>query len=118
MFAYQPEMTDAAIRRFIKNVSLEYINDMMLLRVGDRKGGGSKASSWRLRELQQRIGENLYEPLSIKDLKIDGTDVMNALNIPPGKKVGEILNALFDEVMEDTSKNTKEFLLKRAKEIA
>jgi len=117
MFNYDPKMTDAAIRRFIKRVGKESINDMMLLRVGDRKGGGSKATSWRLREFQQRIGEQLYEPLSVSDLKIDGKDVMKELKLKPGPKVGEILNTLFEEVMEDTSKNEKEYLLKRVKEL-
>lgn len=115
MFAYDTKMTDAAIRRFIRRVGTENINDMMLLRVGDRKGGGSKATSWRLRELQQRIGEQLYEPMTIKDLKVDGHDVMKTLNIKPGPEVGVILNKLFEEVMEDTKKNKKEYLLKRIK---
>lgn len=113
MFMYAPEMTDGAIRRFIRNVGLENINDMMLLRVGDRKGGGSKATSWRLNELQQRIGEQLYEPMSLKDLKVTGADVMETLDIPPSKKVGEILNQLFEEVIDDSSKNDREYLLKR-----
>ncbi len=117
MFVYSPEMTNGAIRRFIKNVGLDNINDMMLLRVGDRKGGGSKATSWRLNELQQRIGEQLYEPMSLKDLKITGNDIMTELNIPPGKQVGQILNSLFEEVLDDSSKNDKEYLLKRAKEL-
>jgi hypothetical protein len=90
---------------------------MMLLRVGDRKGGGSKATSWRLTELQKRIGEQLYEPMSLKDLAIKGTDIMETLNIPPSRKVGDILNALFEEVIEDSSKNNKEYLLKRAAEL-
>jgi hypothetical protein len=115
MFSYDSKMTDAAIRRFIRRVGVENINDMMLLRVGDRKGGGSKATSWRLRELQERIGEQLYEPLGIKDLKINGTDLMKKLGLKPGPKIGQILNTLFEEVMEDTSKNTKDYLLKRAK---
>jgi hypothetical protein len=117
MFAYNPEMTDAAIRRFIKRVGLENINDMLLLRVGDRKGGGSQATSWRLRELQERIGQQLYEPMSLKDLKVNGQDVMDTLNIKPGKTIGVILNQLFDEVMEDTSKNDREYLLKRIQEL-
>lgn len=117
MFVYSPEMTDGAIRRFIRNVGLKNINDMMLLRVGDRKGGGSKATSWRLNELQQRIGEQLYEPMSLKDLKVTGADVMETLNIPPSKKVGEILNQLFEEVIDDSSKNDREYLLKRIVEL-
>lgn len=117
MFTYSPEMTDAAVRRFIKRVGRENINDMIMLRIGDRKGGGSNATSWRLRELQQRIGENLYEPMSLKDLAINGTDLMEALQLQPGKKVGEILSVLFEEVIEEPERNNTVYLLDRAKEL-
>jgi hypothetical protein len=117
MFVYSPEMTDGSIRRFIRNVGLTNINDMMLLRVGDRKGGGSKATSWRLNELQQRIGELLYEPLSLKDLKISGADVMETLHVPPGRIVGDILNTLFEEVLDEADKNDRDLLLERVKEL-
>jgi len=118
MFAYTENMTDAAIRRFIRNVGRENISDMMALRIGDRVGGGSKATSWRLTELQKRIGQQLYEPLSLKDMAIDGNDVMRVLNIAPSKRVGEILNTLFEEIIDDPSKNNKEDLEKRIAEIA
>lgn len=117
MFAYDSKMTDAAIRRFIRRVGKENIHDMMALRIGDRVGGGSKATSWRLTELQKRIGEQFYEPLSLKDLAITGNEVMKILNLPPSKKVGEILNTLFEEILDDSSKNTKELLEKRVKEL-
>ena len=115
MFAYEPHMTDASIRRFIKRVSVANINDMMMLRVGDRVGGGSKSTSWRLRELQTRIGQQLYEPMTVKDLKVDGHDVMKVLKVKPGPIIGKILDQLFEEVMEDTSLNEREYLLKRIK---
>lgn len=118
MFVYDSKMTDASIRRFIRRVGKENIHDMMALRVGDRVGGGSKATSWRLTELQKRIGEQLYEPLSLKDMKIDGSDVMRILKAKPSKKIGEILNALFEEILEDSAKNTKEYLEGRVKELA
>lgn len=117
MFAYESKMTDASIRRFIKRVGLENINDMMLLRVGDRKGGGSKATSWRLQELQRRIGEQLFQPMTLRDLAVDGADVMRELSIEPCRKIGEIMNKLFDEVMEDTSRNNREYLLSRIREL-
>ena len=117
MFTYDSKMTDAAIRRFIRRVGKENINDMMALRVGDRVGGGSKATSWRLTELQKRIGEQFYEPLSLKDLAIDGSDVMRILGINPSKKVGEILNILFEEILDEPKKNTKEELEKRVREL-
>ncbi len=117
MFVYESKMTDASIRRFIRRVGKENIHDMMALRIGDRVGGGSKATSWRLTELQKRIGEQLYEPLSLKDMNINGAEVMKILDIKPSKKVGEILNALFEEILDDSSKNTKEYLEKRVKEL-
>ena len=117
MFAYDPKMTDKAIRRFIRRISKENINNMIMLRIGDRVGGGSKATSWRLREFQERIGQVLYTPMQITDLKINGRDVMAALNIQSGPKVGKILKKLFGEVMDDAAKNDREYLLKRIKEI-
>jgi len=117
MFNYNPQVTDKSIRKFIKNVGKENINDMMMLRIGDRKGGGSKATSWRLRELQERIGRLMYTPLQIKDLKVSGNDVMRVLKIKPGPKVGQVLQKLFDEVMEDDSNNEREYLLKRIKSL-
>ena len=118
MFAYDPKMTDAAIRRFIRKVGQENINDMLMLRVGDRLGGGSRATSWRLRELQERIGKVLYTPMQISDLKINGHDVMKILKLKSGPKIGKILKKLFEEVLEDSSKNEREYLLKKVKEIA
>ncbi len=115
MFAYDSKMTDKAIRRFIQRIGKENINKMMMLRIGDRKGGGSKATSWRLRELQKRVGQLMYQPLQIKDLKVNGHDVMKILKIKSGPKVGKILAKLFDQVMEDPEKNKREYLLKQVK---
>ncbi len=118
MFAYQPEMTDAAIRRIIRKVGKENIADMVLLRIADRKGSGSKTTSWRFMELQKRIGEQLFEPMEINDMVIDGRDVMEVLKVSPGPIIGKVLKELFDEVLEDTSKNNREYLLSRIKELA
>lgn len=118
MFVYESKMTDASIRRFIRRVGKENIHDMLALRIGDRVGGGSKATSWRLTELQKRIGEQMYEPLSLKDMNIDGAKIMEILSISPSRKVGEILNALFEEILDDSSKNNIEYLENRVKELA
>lgn len=115
MFVYNPEMTDKAIRKFVRRVGKENIARMMALRIGDRKGGGSKATSWRLTELQKRIGAVLYDPLEVKDLKIGGEEVMEILEIKSGPKVGEMLQKLFEEVLEDPKRNTKEYLMKKVK---
>ena len=113
MFAYQPEMTDAAIRRLIRKVGKENISDMVMLRIADRKGSGAKTTSWRFMELQKRIGEQLFEPMEINDMVVNGLDVMEVLKVTPGPIIGKILKELFDEVLEDTGKNNREYLLKR-----
>lgn len=119
LFTVDEKQTDAAIRRFIKKVGLENIEDMMALRIGDRLGGGTqRAVSWRMEKFEERIHQVLQKPFTVTDLQISGQDVMETLQIKPGPKVGEILNKLFQEVLEDDSKNTREYLLKRLKELS
>lgn len=112
MFSTGENQTDAAIRRFLKNIGLENLDDIMALRIGDRLGGDTrKPVSWRMEEFQKRIKQVLTKPFSITDLKVNGKDVMEVLNIPPGPKVGEVLNKLFEEVLKDSEKNNREDLL-------
>ncbi|OGD81433.1 hypothetical protein A2572_01700 [Candidatus Collierbacteria bacterium RIFOXYD1_FULL_40_9] len=113
MFNYQPSMTDSSIRRLIRNVGKENISDLVLLRISDRKGSGSTTTSWRFLELQKRIGEQLFEPMEINDMVVNGKDVMEILKVAPGPIIGKVLKELFEEVLEDTSKNQREYLLKQ-----
>lgn len=119
MFTVDEKITDAAVRRFIRRVGVENVKDMMDLRIGDRLGGGTQtAESWRLKLFKKRVEEQLSPaPFSINDLALDGNDVMKILGIEPGRKVGEILQRLFEEVDEDLSKNTKEYLTRRVKKL-
>lgn len=118
MFTVDEKITDSAVRRFIRRVGVENVKDMMDLRIGDRLGGGTQvAESWRLKKFKERITSELNPTFSINDLAIDGNDIMKELGIKPGPEIGRILQALFEEVDEDLSKNTKEYLIKRIKEL-
>jgi len=112
-FTVDERQTDSAIRRFLRNVGLENVEDILSLRVADRLGGGARETSWRLEEFKKRLIEVQKEPFSIKDLKINGNDVMRELKLKPGPKVGEILEKLFEEVVEKKIENEKKVLLKR-----
>jgi len=116
-FTVDEHQTDSAIRRFITNVGKQNLQDMLDLRVGDRLGGGARETSWRLEEFKKRLVEVQKQPFSINDLKINGNDVMKTLGIKPGPKVGEILNKLFEEVVEDKKRNTRKYLMERIKEL-
>ena len=114
MFTVDEHITDSAIRRFIRRVGLENVKDMIDLRIGDRLGGGTQtAESWRLKKFKERLEEQLHPPFSINDMAIDGNDIMEILNLSPGRKIGEILQALFKEVDEDLSKNNRDYLISR-----
>lgn len=58
---------------------------------------------------------NNKEPLIIKDLDITGKDLINTLEIKPGKLIGETLNYLLEKVLENPHLNLKESLLNLAK---
>lgn len=111
MFSVDTIQTDAAVRRFIVKVGVDNIGDMVDLRIGDRLGSGTKdPEGWRLKEFKKRIEILLMPTFTVKDLAIDGRDVMRVLNIPPGPQIGQVLNALFEEVLDDPNKNTREYL--------
>jgi putative nucleotidyltransferase with HDIG domain len=115
-FTVDERQTDSAVRRFIRNIGLENVEDMLTLRVADRLGGGATETSWRLEEFKKRLIEVQKEPFAVTDLKIDGNDIMKALKLKPGPKVGEVLNMLFEEVVEKKIPNEKDALLERIEE--
>jgi len=115
-FSVNENQTDKALRRFIKNIGVENIEDMMDLRIGDRLGGGlQQPESWRLKLFRKRLKDVMKKPFTVADLKVNGYDVMKILNIKPGPKVGEVLETLFEEVTDDPKKNKREYLLERIK---
>jgi tRNA nucleotidyltransferase/poly(A) polymerase len=114
MFSVSEFLTDAAVRRFIRRVGQDNIADMMDVRIADRLGSGcTQKEVWRLRDFKTRVIEVQKHIPSVNDLKVNGNDVMKILGIPPGPRVGKILNELFEEIMEDPKKNEKKYLLER-----
>ncbi len=116
-FTVNENQTDSAIRRLIRNVGKENLTDILELRRADRLGGGARETSWRLEKFKAKLIEVQKQPFTVADLKVNGHDVMRILNIGPGPLVGKVLNILFAEVEKDKTKNKKEYLLKRIKQI-
>mgnify|MGYP001583562655 CR=1 FL=1 len=108
-------VTLSAVRRLVRNVGPENVWDLMNVRFCDRIGmGRPKESPYRLRKYEAMIDEAMRAPLSVTALKIDGNRLMELLKIQPGPKVGQILNILFEEVLDEPEKNTAEYLENRA----
>lgn len=114
-FTVSETQSDKAILRFIRNVGKENLQDIIDLRLADRIGSGAKPSSWRTELFLTRLKKVQEKPFLIKDLKINGIEVMRTLKIKPGPKVGEILTKIFELVNDGKLENTKKDLLKYLK---
>ena len=119
MFHYTNQWTDGAVRRFIRKVGLENLEDVFKLRKADRIGNGlKKGESKSVMNLKERIRKVLEEAsaITVKDLAVNGHDIMQEFNMKPGPRVGKILNNLLEIILDDPSKNKRETLLSIASE--
>ena len=112
------EVTEAGIRRFVRRVGEENVEDLLKVREADRIGSGvPKAFPYKLRHLKFMIEKVRRDPTSPKMLAVGGGEVMKILNIPPGPRIGWILGILLEEVLDDSKKNGSKYLIERIKEL-
>lgn len=110
-FVVSEDLSDNAIRRFIRNIGKDNLEHMFALRRADRLGGAAKETSWRTELFKKRVAQLLIEPFTVRDLKVDGNDVMKELDIKPSRQVGDILNDLFVKVENKEVPNEREKLI-------
>jgi putative nucleotidyltransferase with HDIG domain len=115
-FSDTEQITLSAVRRMIQNVSRENIWELMKIRECDRVGMNKVEAPYRLRKYFAMIEECLRDPISVSQLKVDGNYLMNTLHVKPGPRMGWMLHALLEEVLEDPSKNEVEYLAQRVKQ--
>ncbi len=105
------EVTEASVRRLVKNVGIENINELIQLRMCDRIGSGCpKALPYKLRHLQYLIDKNSCDAISVKMLKIKGENIMDILKIKGTPVIGDILDILLSDVLNDPGHNNIEYL--------
>ncbi len=108
MIGYHPDWTDAAIRRLIRRVGVEQIEDLLIFRRSDILAHGFSDNHLDLLDqLEERIRSQLRASLAIRkrDLAIDGHTVMAVLGLSPGPEVGRILSELNEKVLDDPGLN-------------
>ena len=112
------EVTESSVRRLVRKVGPENMNELIQIRTCDRIGSGvPKAEPYKLRHLKYIIDKVSRDPISPKMLLAKGEDVMRILNISPGPKIGMVLEILLDEVLDDPARNTKQNLELRIKNL-
>ncbi|MDE2173402.1 MAG: HD domain-containing protein [Patescibacteria group bacterium] len=119
MFFSDPDqITLSAVRRMITNVGEENIFDLLNLRICDRIGTGRpKEQPFRFRKYKAMVEQALRDPISVTMLNTDGSRIMEKFHMKPGPKVGYVLNALLEEVLDDSNLNTEEYLDKKTQEL-
>jgi tRNA nucleotidyltransferase (CCA-adding enzyme) len=122
LICYSSEWTDAAVRRFIKRVGADRVEPLLRLGKADALGKGRHVDEElaALKELRTRIEQSIEEgdALSTQDLAVGGQDVIEHLEGGAGPRVGEILRALLDRVIEDPSLNTRDKLMPLVEKLA
>ena len=119
MFHYTGEWTDRAVRRFVKKVPPRMLEDMITLRLADRKGSGKKTALPRaIKDLIRHMNRICAQEaeLKIPDLAVDGHTLME-LGMRPGPAMGDILKQLLDEVKANRLANEEAPLRARAQKL-
>lgn len=108
---------DSTLKRFIGRVGKENLEDFFLLQIADSKACAKEYTDVsEILNARARCEKILEEnqPLSIKDLKIGGKELME-LGVLQGKTIGTILEALLNLVLENSELNHKEKLIEIVK---
>ncbi len=125
MFNYESSWSDAAVRRFVQRVGAENIDALFDLRLADIYGMKrvdvrlhDTAVCGKLLELRERVDGVLSQKsaMGLKDLAVNGGDLIK-IGIPAGKKMGAVLNELFEAVTDDPAMNNRDPLLALAKNL-
>jgi tRNA nucleotidyltransferase (CCA-adding enzyme) len=112
MFAYTPDWTDAAVRRFVRRVGGDRLPLLLAVRRADNAASGAvEPAAGGIDELVARIGAAGIEPTEIRHLALDGDDLQRELGLAPGPVIGRLLDELMEAVLDDPSLNERDRLL-------
>ena len=106
--------TDMTVKRLINRVGVDLVFDLFTLQIADALG--SRFHEIRIGQIN-RVKEKTIAiieskvPLSIKQLQVDGKELIKQFDIKPGKEIGDMLKFLLNKVLENPNYNTKEKLL-------
>ncbi|WP_207753538.1 CCA tRNA nucleotidyltransferase [Sporosalibacterium faouarense] len=113
----QDLVTDKAIKRFINRVGEKDLGRLFKLQKSDITGSNPPYDFTSIDNIEKKCKEILdrEDPLTVRDLRINGYDLID-LGIKPGEKMGIILDSLLEIVLEYPEKNNKETLLRIVKD--
>lgn len=110
-----PPLSQRNVRRAVCRVGAAQYPDIFAVKRADIRAQSDYKKEEKLRYVDdyEAVYRQIIEQkqcLSIKDLAVDGSDLL-AAGVPQGRAVGEKLQALLELVLEDPERNTREYLL-------
>ena len=107
--------TKAAVRRSMNRVGKDVFPLLFPVKLADTLAQSDYmreekfAHYARIRELYEEILKD-GDPVTLKELAVTGEDLIER-GVTPGPEMGRILGEMLNEVMDDPSKNEKEYLI-------
>jgi len=114
MYYFTDETKDKTIKKFM---ALPEFRNILRARLADRKANlAKKGVPYSFKKLIRKIRviQTTKQPVTVKDLAINGRDLMD-LGLKPGPLFGKFLNNALELVLEQPEQNQKEILLEFAK---
>ncbi len=118
---YDVEPTARAVRRAVNKIGTAYFPQVLELKHADALAQSTyqrEAKLAQLTRLEALYGEITAQDqcVSLKTLKISGDDLI-ALGVPRGKKIGELLQLLLEDVLEQPEHNDRAYLTQACKRL-
>jgi tRNA nucleotidyltransferase (CCA-adding enzyme) len=115
---FSDQAGEKGIRRLIRSVGIDLIYDLLDLRRADIIAQGMGQDPAEVDEFEAKITSEIEKksPFGVKDLVVDGSDIMQEFTIEEGPIVGRVLNELLELVLDNPEMNTRENLLSKAEE--
>lgn len=114
MYRYESSWKAATVRRFMARIGVENLDDLFALREADCRSRDLVGELEALAELRSRVAAELRERRGVhmRDLAVNGEDVMRVLGVGAGPHIGRVLEGLFDRILEAPELNERRVLLK------
>lgn len=114
----RPPLSEKNVRRAMNRVGLEQFPGLFEVKRADVLAQGEYKRQEKLSYIDeyQKYYEQILEKnqcVSLKNLAVNGKDLID-LGMKPGKELGEVLQRLFELVLENPQENTRENLLEKA----
>ncbi len=118
---YKLDANARSTRRAINRIGETYFPQVMEIRRADTLAQSLYEREEKLAQIDEimRLYTQIMEArqcISLKTLEITGNDLI-ALGVPKGRRIGEILNRLLDDVLQEPENNVHEYLIEKAKDM-